>query len=153
MYYQVFRCSWFDKTSFNFVKLVTWSLICSWQNLHDLGARKVALYGLGPIGCEPSQVKPLRLAGKPGCVDSVNHIISLYNQRLPAIIDEHNKVLPGAKFIFINNSHISPGDNPARIGNKHVISSPEIYTLHFFLLYLLKNILHENCACMIIDIS
>ncbi|WOG86539.1 hypothetical protein DCAR_0205750 [Daucus carota subsp. sativus] len=87
------------------------------RGLYDLGARKIVLWGLGPIGCEPSQVKALRMAGKPGCVDMVNHIVSLYNNRFAPLVDELNK-LPDAKFIFVNNTHISPGNNPASIGVK-----------------------------------
>ena len=62
------------------------------------------------------------MAGKPGCVDMVNHIVSLYNNRFAPLVDELNK-LPDAKFIFVNNTHISPGNNPASIGNNHVRSA------------------------------
>lgn len=90
----------------------------------------MALYGLGPIGCEPSRVKALRMAGKQGCAENVNQIVGLYNQRLPPIVDDLNKNLPDAKFIFINTTHTSPVYNAAKIGNK---TCHEIYTsLKFF---------------------
>lgn len=75
----------------------------------------MALYGLGPIGCEPSQIKELKLKGLPGCNNSTNHMVSLYNGRLAPLVDDLNKNLADAKFIYVNSSHISPGNIPSSV--------------------------------------
>lgn len=86
-----------------------------YQTLYKLGARKVAIFGLGPIGCEPSQIIGFKLKGIGGCKDNVNHMVNLYNSRLAPLVDNLNRELPDAKFIFVNCSHISPGNIPSSI--------------------------------------
>ncbi|KAL3820208.1 hypothetical protein ACJIZ3_006113 [Penstemon smallii] len=74
--------------------------------LYSLGARKVAVFGLGLLGCLPEELARFPTNGSP-CVDSINNDVSLFNNRLRPLIDNLNNNLPDARFIFINITSIS----------------------------------------------
>ncbi|XP_074359269.1 GDSL esterase/lipase At1g29670-like [Apium graveolens] len=86
--------------------------------LHDLGARKVAIWGLGSLGCEPSQIIEMKPNTTSGCVDDINHMVSLFDNSLPKLVDDLNKKIPDAHFVYVNMSNINPGNNPAALGVK-----------------------------------
>ncbi|XP_050900502.1 GDSL esterase/lipase At1g29670 [Lathyrus oleraceus] len=69
--------------------------------LHDLGARKFSLIGLGTIGCVPHEM--IR-HGKKLCVEEESKAALLFNDKLKALVDRFNEELPDAKFIFINTA-------------------------------------------------
>ncbi|XP_023738864.1 GDSL esterase/lipase At1g29670 [Lactuca sativa] len=74
--------------------------------LYKLGARKIAVFGLGPLGCTPTEIARFGTGGKP-CVDSINNASSVYNAKLKPLVDELNSNFPDARFTFINVT-ISP---------------------------------------------
>nr|XP_017227504.1 PREDICTED: GDSL esterase/lipase At5g45670-like [Daucus carota subsp. sativus] len=84
------------------------------ESLYDAGARKVAVFGLGLIGCTPFQIYTF---GKnaSGCVDKVNDAVALFNKRMTPLVDGLNNNFTDAKFIYINTTHISHLD-PASSG-------------------------------------
>lgn len=50
------------------------------QRLHNLGARKIVVFDVPPAGCLPAVLNAI---GSPGpCVETVNRIIALYNEKL-----------------------------------------------------------------------
>ncbi|KAI3498617.1 hypothetical protein L1887_34394 [Cichorium endivia] len=75
-------------------------------SLYKLGARKIAVFGLGPIGCTPTEIARFGTDGKP-CVDSINEAINLFNLRLKPLVNELNNNFSDARFTFINVT-ISP---------------------------------------------
>lgn len=87
------------------------SLIQQYSNrvktLYKNGARKVALFGLGLIGCSLAEV--VRLRPKTLCVNSMNEAVELFNFKLKSLVDNLNRKLPGAKITFINNQAIQLG--------------------------------------------
>lgn len=99
--------------------------------LHDLGARKVAIWGLGSLGCEPSQVIELKPNTPSGCVDDINQMVSLFDNSLPKLVDDLSKSFPDAHFVYVNMSNTNPGNNPPALGNYDCVSSPQCFTLLF----------------------
>ncbi|XP_044485325.1 GDSL esterase/lipase At5g45670-like [Mangifera indica] len=76
------------------------------EDLYELGARKIAVFGLGLIGCTPGSVAMYGTNGS-SCVDSINIAVQLFNAKLLSLVDDLNKQFPDAKFIFVNISGIS----------------------------------------------
>ncbi|KAJ4843009.1 hypothetical protein Tsubulata_005389 [Turnera subulata] len=88
------------------------------KSLHDAGARKMALFGLGLIGCTPFEMAS---SGNNGsCADNINSAAQLFNGRLVSLVDELNKELADAKVTYINMTGITTGGDPSRIGIKVV---------------------------------
>ncbi|KAF7149897.1 hypothetical protein RHSIM_Rhsim02G0201300 [Rhododendron simsii] len=75
--------------------------------LYNKGARKIALFGLGLIGCIPAEIANY---GANGCVDTVNKDVQLFNNGLDLLVNDLNRDLPDARFIYINVTEISSGD-------------------------------------------
>ncbi|KAG8637380.1 hypothetical protein MANES_15G115701v8 [Manihot esculenta] len=71
------------------------------DNLYKSGARKVALSGIGPIGCTPGAVASSDTNGSL-CVDWMNKAINLFNNRLELLVNQLNSELIGAQFIYLN---------------------------------------------------
>ncbi|PRQ29305.1 putative triacylglycerol lipase [Rosa chinensis] len=88
----------------------------SWEilKLYKYGARKVALVGLGLIGCTPSAISSFGTNGS-ACVDTLNIAAQLFNRRLVSLVDKLNSNLTDAKFIYINSFEMGSGD-PAAAG-------------------------------------
>ncbi|KAI3416687.1 Lipase_GDSL domain-containing protein [Psidium guajava] len=76
------------------------------KKLYLYGARKVAVMGLGLIGCTPAEISRFGTNGSL-CVDKINDAAILFNNRLQPLVDEFNSNLPDAKFTYINNFAIS----------------------------------------------
>ncbi|KMT03851.1 hypothetical protein BVRB_8g188230 [Beta vulgaris subsp. vulgaris] len=77
------------------------------KTLYQNGARKVAIFGLGPIGCTLGQVKRNHPWGF--CVDSINIAVYLFNIKLRTLVAELNRVFHDAKFTFINIQNMVVG--------------------------------------------
>ncbi|XP_027101519.1 GDSL esterase/lipase At1g29670-like [Coffea arabica] len=82
------------------------------KTLYNYGARKIALFGLGALGCIPAVIDS---SGGTTCVDSVNAAVQIFNGRLKPLVDDLNSQLVGAKFIYLNTSSIQSGD-PTSLG-------------------------------------
>ncbi|XP_056697569.1 GDSL esterase/lipase At1g29670-like [Spinacia oleracea] len=77
------------------------------NTLYDLGARKVILFGLGPLGCLPL----INIQGI--CSSYVNDVMDMYNIKLKSLADTFNTNHSDAKFIWINTLDIvSPNNLP-----------------------------------------
>ncbi|XP_073148255.1 GDSL esterase/lipase At1g29670-like [Henckelia pumila] len=85
------------------------------KSLYSSGARKVAVSGLGFLGCIP-QLLASTPANASGCVDYVNNYVQLFNNRLKPLVDNLNANLPGAKFTYINTTSISLGIDLVALG-------------------------------------
>ncbi|XP_073037421.1 GDSL esterase/lipase At1g29670-like [Primulina eburnea] len=78
------------------------------KTLYEDGARKVAVFGLGPIGCVPPLLA-MYPVNESGCVDFINEYVKLFNDRLKPLVEDLNTNLPAAKFTYINITSISLG--------------------------------------------
>lgn len=84
------------------------------KTLYSYGARKVAVFGLGSVGCIPAELDLYGTKDSP-CVDSINSAVLKFVDKLKPMIDNFNSNLPNANFIYINITSIAIGD-PAAIG-------------------------------------
>ncbi|KAJ6910374.1 hypothetical protein NC652_021143 [Populus alba x Populus x berolinensis] len=67
--------------------------------LYNLGARKIFVANVGPIGCIPYQRDTNPAAGD-NCVSSSNQIAQLYNTELRSLITELGANLEGSNFVY-----------------------------------------------------
>lgn len=74
--------------------------------MYHLGGRKIAVFGLGLIGCIPAEISIFGTEGG-ACVESINEAVKLFNNKLKPVVDELNVYNSDAKFTFINVSSIS----------------------------------------------
>lgn len=86
------------------------------KTLHSYGARKVAIFGVGPIGCTPFAITSHGTNGSL-CVDTINLDAQLFNKKLVSLVDQLNKELTDAKFIYVDILGIGSGD-PSLAGFK-----------------------------------
>ncbi|XP_010528545.1 PREDICTED: GDSL esterase/lipase At5g37690 [Tarenaya hassleriana] len=101
----------------DFVELLVSTLNTQLTKLYRLGARKLVFHGLGPLGCIPSQ----RVKSKKGtCLTRVNEWVLQFNSRSQKLLEELNKHLPGAKFVFADTypAVLDLIDHPIRYGFK-----------------------------------
>ena len=87
------------------------------QRLYDLGARKIVVFELGPIGCIPSIMRGLRPKGIK-CDENKNKIVSLFNNELGLMLNNLSLTLQHSHFI-IGRAHSLAYDaiiNPAKYG-------------------------------------
>ncbi|CAI9787970.1 unnamed protein product [Fraxinus pennsylvanica] len=92
------------------------------RTLYSYGARKIAIFGLGLLGCIPQELAMYPPTNGSSCVEPINNAVQLFNNRLKPMIDDLNSNLSDAKFIYINITSISLGD-PSSIGIK-VVNAP-----------------------------
>ncbi|XP_057522060.1 GDSL esterase/lipase 7-like [Amaranthus tricolor] len=100
-----------------FAKLLVDSLSRKLQRLYDLGARKIVVFELGPIGCIPSIMRGLRPKGIK-CDENKNKIVSLFNNELGLMLNNLSLTLQHSHFI-IGRAHSLAYDaiiNPAKYG-------------------------------------
>ncbi|KAL5732001.1 hypothetical protein ACHQM5_004670 [Ranunculus cassubicifolius] len=71
------------------------------RTLYNYGARKVALIGIGQIGCSPNALAQGSPDGRT-CDERINSANRLFNDRLRNLVDDANNNLPDAKFIYVN---------------------------------------------------
>lgn len=72
-----------------------------YQALYGLGARRVAIFSLPPLGCLPSR-RTLSGGLERKCVQSYNEAAMLFNAKLMPRLDSLNRRLPRARLVYIN---------------------------------------------------
>ncbi|PIN04347.1 Triacylglycerol lipase [Handroanthus impetiginosus] len=78
------------------------------RDLYTSGARKIAIFGVGTVGCVPAAIKgPIN---GTSCVSSTNDAVQIFNSKLKSLVDVLNKDLVGAKFIYIDTYRITASD-------------------------------------------
>ncbi|XP_074292784.1 GDSL esterase/lipase At1g29670-like [Silene latifolia] len=74
------------------------------NKLYNMGARKVIIFGLGPLGCLPP-VGPMGM-----CSPYANAIIEKWNNKLKVMVETLNSQYGDARFIWINSIQIITKD-------------------------------------------
>ncbi|KAM7279254.1 hypothetical protein ACFE04_006388 [Oxalis oulophora] len=67
--------------------------------LYKLGARKISLTGLPPMGCLPLERATNILSGSV-CVEEYNNVAKDFNEKLKGLVEQLNKELPGIHLIL-----------------------------------------------------
>ncbi|XP_047943870.1 GDSL esterase/lipase At1g29670-like [Salvia hispanica] len=88
------------------------------RRLYKNGGRKVAVNGLGRLGCVPQQTAKYPVSPLTGCVETSNAAVDIFNEKLKKLIKSLN-LLPDARFLYV--SEIT--DNPS-YGNITVVGKP-----------------------------
>ena len=97
------------------------------KELYDLGARKISLGGLPPMGCMPLE-RTGNLMGGSECVDSYNNLAVEFNRKLNDLVIKQNKEFHGMEMVFSDPYGIV----------LEIIRKPAVYgMLAFFLTFLL----------------
>ncbi|KAM7256705.1 hypothetical protein ACFE04_012446 [Oxalis oulophora] len=71
------------------------------QELYGLGARKVAVFGIPPIGCVPSQ-RTIYGGMHRECSEKENKLALLYNSKLYSVIDHLNSQFSDSKIVYVD---------------------------------------------------
>ncbi|KAF5949961.1 hypothetical protein HYC85_011954 [Camellia sinensis] len=71
------------------------------KSLYGLGARKISLGGLPPMGCLPLE-RTTNVKGGNECVQSYNVVAMNFNDKLRDLAEEVNKEMPGVRMVFAN---------------------------------------------------
>ncbi|KAF7146641.1 hypothetical protein RHSIM_Rhsim04G0047600 [Rhododendron simsii] len=71
------------------------------ENLYGLGARKISLGGLPPMGCLPLE-RTTNFMGGNECMQSYNIVAMAFNARLTSLVGELNKEMPGIGVVLSN---------------------------------------------------
>ncbi|PNT40693.2 hypothetical protein POPTR_004G112700v4 [Populus trichocarpa] len=72
-------------------------LSAQFRRLHSLGARKVVMYEIGPIGCIPSMTRKNKHNGK--CVEESNQLVAYFNDNLLGMLQNLTSTLPNSIFV------------------------------------------------------
>ncbi|KAJ7534764.1 hypothetical protein O6H91_12G003000 [Diphasiastrum complanatum] len=89
------------------------------RELYKLGARKIALLSLPPLGCLPSQ-RFMHGLGKTGCVEFLNTVAQQFNERLQDTLIMMKTSLPGSKLAYLDSytTLYNVIQNPSKYGFK-----------------------------------
>ncbi|KAK8502451.1 hypothetical protein V6N13_130499 [Hibiscus sabdariffa] len=86
-----------------FLDFMISNLTLQLERLHEMGARKLIVVGVGPLGCIPF-VRAFNLLPSGKCSSAVNALIRAYNQRLKALLSRLNQEIGSdAIFVFANS--------------------------------------------------
>ncbi|KAL6349543.1 hypothetical protein AAG906_034200 [Vitis piasezkii] len=79
------------------------------KRLHKLGARKLIVVGVGPLGCIPF-VRAINLLPSGECAVEVNEMVRGYNKKLNRVLDHLNQEMgPETIFVYANSYDIVMG--------------------------------------------
>lgn len=74
-------------------------------NLYHLGARKISLGGIPPMGCMPLE-RTTNIPNGEGCVQSYNVVAVSFNTKLNGLVASLSKQLPGMQLVFSNPYYV-----------------------------------------------
>ncbi|KAH9781450.1 GDSL esterase/lipase [Citrus sinensis] len=93
-----------DYTTKAFAALLLQEYTRQLMQLYSLGARKVIVASVGPIGCIPYQLARFSGNNSTRCNENINKAIVLFNSGLRKLVDQFNGgQLPGSKFILVDS--------------------------------------------------
>ncbi|KAK6118819.1 hypothetical protein DH2020_047432 [Rehmannia glutinosa] len=89
------------------------------QDLYGLGARRIGVFSLPPIGCLPFQ-RTLRGGFERKCADEYNQVAQLFNEKLSHEMTSLNKRFPDAQLVYVDiyNPTLDIVNNPQKYGFK-----------------------------------
>ncbi|XP_071723893.1 GDSL esterase/lipase APG-like [Rutidosis leptorrhynchoides] len=72
------------------------------KNLYGLGARKLGVTGILPLGCLPAARMKYGFHGRSGCVSRINADVQQFNDRINSTAISLRKQLPGLKLVVFD---------------------------------------------------
>lgn len=88
------------------------------RGLYELGARKVSLTGVPPMGCLPLE-RAVNVLDDHGCVEEYNNVALEFNGKLGDLVIKLNRQLPGFQLVNANayDFVLQIITKPSRFGN------------------------------------
>lgn len=71
------------------------------REIYDLGARKISLTALPPMGCLPLE-RAINILHYHGCVEEYNNVALEFNGKMGRLVTKLNKDLPGLQLVDAN---------------------------------------------------
>lgn len=102
----------------SFAELLIENLSLHLESVYKLGARKIIMFEIGPVGCIPS-VSRARVH-KGNCMEEVNQMVTFFNERLPPLLKNLTSRLPGSNFVLGRDNSLGYDviNNPSKYGLK-----------------------------------
>ncbi|KAL5153187.1 GDSL esterase/lipase 7 [Glycine soja] len=99
-----------------FAKLLIERLSEQFEKLYGLGARKLIMFEIGPIGCIPSVSR--KHLHKGDCIEETNQMVTYFNERLPPMLKNLTSSLPGSTFVLGRSNSLGYDaiKNPSKYG-------------------------------------
>lgn len=72
------------------------------KDLYELGARRIGVFSLGPVGCVPLQ-RTVEGGLERDCVGKVNEGALIYNNKLLSSVVDLRKTLPDSRLVYLEN--------------------------------------------------
>ncbi|GER53974.1 GDSL esterase/lipase [Striga asiatica] len=80
------------------------------RDIYRLGARKISLTGLPPMGCLPLERTTNFVNGNgDGCMDGYNAVALHFNEKLSDLVKKANEDMPGIRLVFSNPYNVFMG--------------------------------------------
>lgn len=106
------------------------------KDIYGLGARKMSLTGLPPMGCLPLERSTNLVNGNgDGCMDGYNIVAMHFNGKLNGLAEKVNREMPGARVVFSN-----PYGVFMQIIRKPSSFGKSIFYLHFLVCVALQGV-------------
>lgn len=101
------------------------------QRLFDLGARRVLVTGVGPLGCIPAQLATRSINGE--CVNEIQQAAQFFNQLLLQMTKDLNTQLGCDVFIVANAYQMNMNliTNPQNFGIINVYLIISLFSISF----------------------
>lgn len=109
------------------------------REMYDLGARKMSLGGIAPMGCMPLE-RTVNVRDGGGCVEKYNRVAMEFNGKLEALAARLRAQLTGFRLVYSNiyDTVLQAIENPSTYGKSHSHLSS------IMLLMTVQNVLKPN---------
>lgn len=87
------------------------------KEIYNLGARKISLGGIPPMGCMPLERSMNAMSGS-GCVDEYNRVAMEFNGKLQALVIKLRSQLTGIRLVYsdVYGTMLQAIENPSMYG-------------------------------------
>ncbi|XP_021758692.1 GDSL esterase/lipase At4g26790-like [Chenopodium quinoa] len=102
------------------------------KDLYNLGARRISLGGLPPMGCLPLE-RTRNIMFKRQCIEEYNQVAREFNMKLANLVDRLNTELKGIQLLLSNPYDIllEMIQNPSSFGKIFSLKTERIWMLNF----------------------
>lgn len=76
------------------------------KKLYNLGARKISVTGIAPMGCLPVERTTDFMNNDYGCNEEHNNVALEFNGKMMSLLSKLNKELPGFRIVFADGYNI-----------------------------------------------